>query len=164
MVRRLALFATVVAAFAAAMACGGEKDFTFDAGFHDAGGDAGPCSPLDQTNCPSDLKCTIKPDDTPICGQKGAGDNYATCQTDDQCKAGTACVDLEFTNLLGGQHCYPFCVLLDDGGSPKAGDLMPDGGPFGACPGTSPVCLALTFPDGGLSYKEGFCDLPADGG
>jgi hypothetical protein len=144
MVRRIALVILPLCV----LACGGTKDFMFDAGpLPGPVQDAGPCSPLAQTNCPSNLKCTIEGDGTPICGPKGDGGPYSDCSVtsggqvkgdDSKCEAGTACVDLEFTGFTRGNHCFPFCNL--DGGT--------------TCPGTGATC----FPVG--SIPEGFCDVP----
>ena len=153
MLRRLALLLLTLSilALAALAGCGGTKDFIFDAGGIDAGPvDAGPCDVYAQTNCPANLKCTIIPDGTPVCGNKGSGDDYDACSGDQECKPGTACVDLTFSGFLSGKHCYPFCDIA----------AQPDGGT--TCPGSGASCLKLTFPDGGLSIPEGFCDIPGN--
>lgn len=150
MVRRFALLLLPLAALGLGYlaACGGEKDFTYDAGpGPQPAVDAGPCDVYAQTNCASDLKCTILGDGGPICGQKGSGSPYAACADDTQCQAGTACVDLQFSGFLAGNHCYPFCELSKQ---------PTDGGT--TCSGAGATCLDLhTIP-------EGFCDVPADGG
>ncbi|MBS2029867.1 MAG: hypothetical protein JST54_18340 [Deltaproteobacteria bacterium] len=152
MVRRLALLCLPLSALAilGSLACGGTKNFTFDAGPLDAGPvDAGPCDPYAQTNCPTGLKCTIQPAGNTICGAAGTGDVYTACNDDSNCKAGTACVDLEFSGFVAGKHCFPFCDL----------SLQPtDGGT--TCPQASSgsSCLNLT------TIPEGFCDLPLDAG
>ena len=159
MVRRIVLLCLPLSGLAiwGSLACGGTKNFTFDAGPLDAGPvDAGPCDVYTQTNCPSGLKCTIQPAGNTICGQAGTGDAYSDCSDasgtvgdDSKCKAGTACVTLSFigTNFLSGYHCYPFCDLsVQDAGN--------------TCPraASGATCLGIgTIP-------EGFCDLPADAG
>jgi hypothetical protein len=152
MLRRLCLLSLSLCAVLLGSACGGTKDFTFDAG---AGPtplvDAGPCDVYAQTNCPSDLKCTILPSGAPICGLKGTKGNYEACANDGggdaECAPGTACVDLQFSGYLAGNHCYPFCELSrqpTDGGT--------------TCQGARASCLAIVVsPDGG-TLPEGFCD------
>lgn len=155
MFRKLALVLVTVAF----SACGGTKDFTFDAGASSPRQDAGPCDPFTQTNCDASLKCTIQADGTPVCGAKGSGAAYADCSVstslpdggttvrgdDSKCSAGTACLDLEFQGRLAGNHCYPFCDL----------DAQPtDGGT--TCPGTNATCLDLHS-----AITQGFCDIPA---
>lgn len=137
------------------VACEGTKDFTFDAGPVTTEGDAGACDPFTQTNCPSNLKCTITGDGTPICGAKGSGQQYTSCEgdagsgqtrgDDSLCAPGTACVDLEFQGYLAGNHCFPFCDLAKQ---------PTDGGT--TCPGNNATCLDLHN-----QIPQGFCDLPA---
>ena len=150
MVRRYVLLCLPLCALAiwGSLACGGTKNFTFDAGPLEAGPvDAGPCDVYTQTNCPSGEKCTIQPAGNTICGQVGTGDNYVACSTDSDCKAGTACVDLEFAGFVADKHCFPFCdPSVQDGGN--------------TCPqaASGATCLPLT------NIPEGFCDLPVDAG
>lgn len=152
MLRRFVLLALASAALLLGPACGGQKDFTFDAGPGPAPAvDAGPCDVYAQTNCPTDLKCTIMPDGSPICGLKGTKAAYEACATDGggdaECQPGTACVDLQFSGYLAGNHCFPFC---------EHAKQPTDGGT--TCPGARASCLKLTFVDGGLQIPEGFCD------
>ena len=145
MSRPIALVVSIVALLAGAVACGGTKDFVFDAGATLSPVDAGPCDVYAQSGCPAGQKCTIHPDGTPVCGAQGSSAAYATCTGDDQCPAGTACVTLGFTGYLSGQRCYAFC------------EPGPSSSTHGTCTGGA-TCLGLP------NIPEGFCDVPADGG
>jgi hypothetical protein len=76
----------------------------------DAGSTA--CSPVLQTGCASDAKCTVRPDTgASACGPKGASGSYALCAADAECISGTICLSLPAGNAAfeGGQRCRPLC-------------------------------------------------------
>lgn len=131
-------------------ACSGVKDFTYDATIDAGPGDAGPCSPLAQTGCSNNTKCTITPTGAPICGLRGAGAAYSDCRSDAECAPGTACVTLNLIGFVQGQKCFPFCSvppLPIDAGSPVDAGPLPDGG--------APLDGGHTTPDSGFGYCPG---------